>query len=310
MTKVWVKAAWRRQAWRYAIIGLGGVICGVSINAFLVPHYLLSGGVAGLAIIAHFLWNWPIGLLVALLNVPLLYAAYRLLDRDYTICALYGMLAFSLAIDATRSLASVQLVDDVLLAAIYGGVISGIGSGLVFRADGSAGGTDIVAALAKKYYGANVSYVGFAVNCVLMTVAAFLFGFKPAMYTLLSMYVAASITDRVIQGFNTKKTVIIISDYSEEIAAAILREIGRGVTLLQGQGAYTLEDKKIVFVVVTLIQIAKIKPLINAVDPAAFMIVQDAVEVLGRGFTLPKLRQAAADAAEKPAAAGPPSLPG
>jgi uncharacterized membrane-anchored protein YitT (DUF2179 family) len=219
------------------------------------------------------------------------------------------MLAFSVAIDATKSLASVQVVDDVLLAAIYGGVISGVGSGLVFRADGSAGGTDIVAALAKKYYGANISYVGFAINCVLMTVAAFLFGFKPAMYTLLSMYVAASITDRVIQGFNTKKTVIIISDHSEQIASAILREIGRGVTLLRGQGGYTLEDKNIVFVVVTLTQIAKIKPLINAVDPAAFMIVQDAVEVLGRGFTLPKYRPAAADAGDK-VLPGPSSLQG
>jgi len=239
----------------------------------------------------YFLLNWPIGLVVAALNLPLLYAAYRLLDRTYVVGALYGMVVFSGAIDATRGLADMNLVDDTMLAAIYGGVLSGIGSGLVFRVDGSLGGTDIIAAMMKKFYAFNMSYVGFAINCILMTVAAFLFGFKPAMFTLLSMYVGASTIDRVIQGFNTKKTIMIISEKSELIAEAIIKEIGRGVTFLQGQGAYTREDRKIIFVVVTLIQIAKIKPIVDSVDPHAFMIVQDAVEVMGRGFTLPGSKQ-------------------
>lgn len=282
---------WRRHVKRYLIIGLGGILCGVSINAFLVPHHMLSGGLGGVGIILYFLLNWPIGLVVAALNLPLLYAAYRLLDRTYVVGALYGMVVFSGAIDATRGLADMNLVDDTMLAAIYGGVLSGIGSGLVFRVDGSLGGTDIIAAMMKKFYAFNMSYVGFAINCILMTVAAFLFGFKPAMFTLLSMYVGASTIDRVIQGFNTKKTIMIISEKSELIAEAIIKEIGRGVTFLQGQGAYTREDRKIIFVVVTLIQIAKIKPIVDSVDPHAFMIVQDAVEVMGRGFTLPGSKQ-------------------
>lgn len=285
---------WRKEIKRYAMVGLGAAICGVSINAFLVPHHMLSGGIAGVAIILHFLFDWPIGLMVAILNVPLLYAAYRYLDKAYFVCALYGMAIFSVAIDATRHLAEMQIVDDTLLAAVYGGVISGIGSGLVFRVNGSSGGTDIVAALVRKYYALNMGYFAFAINVVLMAVAAFLFGFKPAMYTLISMFIGAGVIDRVVEGFNTKKTVLIISDCSDQIADAIIHDIGRGATFLHGQGAFTRDEKKVLFVVVSLTQIAKIKPIVNSIDPRAFMIVQDAVEVLGRGFSQPDSKQMSA----------------
>lgn len=281
---------WRGTLGRYAVTGLGGLICGVSINAFLVPHHLLSGGIAGISMILHFLLDWPIGLMIAIFNIPLFYAAYRLLDKAYFLCAVYGMVTFTAAIDATSFLAARPAVDDILLAAIYGGLLSGIGSGLVFRVNGSLGGSDIIVVLVKKYFAFNVGHVMLGINAVLMTVAAFLFGFKPAMYTLLAMYVGAKTVDTVIAGFNTKKTVIIVSDHSDRIAKAIMDEVGRGATFLRGQGAFTGEDKRVLFVVVSLTQMAKIKPLVNAADPHALMIVQDAVEVMGHGFTLPKYR--------------------
>lgn len=271
--------------WRYAFVGLGSFIGGSAINAFLVPHHMLSGGVSGIAMIFYFLFDWPLGLMIAVGNIPLFYAAYKLLDREYVLCALYGMVIFSLSIDATRFLTKMNLVDDIILASVYGGVISGLGSGIIFRVGGSAGGTDIIATLVKKYYSYNIGVVVFSINLVIMTIAAFLFGLKPAMYTLITMFIGASVTDKVIEGFNRKKTVLIISDVSEEIAAAILKEVGRGVTFLKGEGAYTRQDKKVVFVVVTLTQIARIKFIVEKVDPQAFMIVQDAAEVLGRGFS-------------------------
>ncbi len=284
------RTEWRQVAERYAITTLGGLICGVSINAFYVPHYMLSGGIAGIAMILHYLLAWPIGLQMAILNIPLFYAAYRFMDKAYFFCALYGMLIFTAAVDATSFLTARPAVDDTMLAAIFGGLVSGIGSGLVFRVNGSLGGTDIVAMLVKKYFAYNVGHVTLGINGVLMAVAAFLFGFKPAMFTLIAMYVGAMTIDKVIAGFNTKKTVLIVSDCSEQIAAAIMKEVGRGVTFIKGQGAFTREDKKVVFVVVSLTQMAKIKPIVDATDPHALMIVQDAVEVLGHGFTLPKYR--------------------
>lgn len=271
---------------QYLTVGLGSLIAAMGINAFLVPHHFLSGGVSGIAMIMYFSFGWPIGLLIALLNIPLFFAAYKYLDREYVVGALFGLVVFASAVDATRFLSTMSIIDDPLLASICGGVIGGIGSGMIFRVNGSGGGTDIVAAIMKKYYSMNMGATGFAVNSAVVLLGAFLFGLKPAIYTLLSMYINASVTDKVIEGFNRKKTVMIISDCSDDIAAAILQEIGRGVTFLQGRGAFTQQDKRVVFVVVTLTQIAKIKFIVERMDCRAFMIVQDAAEVLGRGFTI------------------------
>ena len=275
---------WKKQIWRYSMVAAGSLISGIAINTFLIPHHLFSGGVSGVAMILYFLFDWPIGLQIIVLNIPIFYAAYRLLDRDYVICGVFGMLIFSVATDATRFLSTINLVDDTLLAAIYGGVITGIGSGMIFRVSGSAGGTDTIATIIKKYYSLNVGLVGFSINVFLMLVAAVLFGVKPAMYTLLSFFVGSRVTDTVIEGINRKKTILIISEMNIEIAEAILEEVGRGATFLEGTGAYTGQDKKVLFVVVTLTQIAKIKFIVEKVDPHAFMIVQDAAEVLGHGF--------------------------
>lgn len=280
-----MEANMKQTIWRYAAVGLGGIISGVGINTFLVPHHLLSGGISGIAMILYFLFQWPLGLMIAVGNIPLFFAAYKLLDRDYIFIALYGMAVFSLAIDATRFLTTLNLVDDIMLSAIYGGVICGLGAGLIFRVGGSSGGLDIIAAIVKKYYSYNIGLVNFSINVVIMSVAAILFGAKPALYTLISMYIAANITDKVIEGLNRKKTIYIISDKSTTIADGILQEVGRGVTFLNGEGAYTHHNKQVIFVVVTLTQIARIKFIVERIDPLAFMIVQDAAEVMGRGFS-------------------------
>lgn len=277
---------------QHLVVGLGCILSAVSINLFLVPHHLLSGGLGGIAIIFHFLYKFPIGLQIFIMNIPLLYAAYRLIGKEYLLSTLYGMILFSIAVDATQFLSAINIVDDAMLASIYGGVMNGIGLGLIFRVNGSSGGLDIVSAIMKKYYALNMGTVGFAANCAITIAGAALFGVKLAMFTLLSMFISASITDRVMEGFNRKKTVIIISDYTDEIAQSILSEIGRGVTFLDGVGAFTRQDKKIIFVVVSIMQIAKIKFLIEKIDPDAFMIVQDAAEVMGHGFTLPVSRTA------------------
>ena len=279
---------WQKHLWRYSMVALGSLISGVAINTFLIPHQLFSGGVSGVAMIFYFLFAWPIGVQIVILNIPIFYAAYRLLDRDYVFCGLFGMLIFSFATDTTRFMANFHLVDDTLLAAIYGGVISGIGSGIIFRVNGSAGGTDTIAIIIKKYYSLNVGLVGFSINVFLMIVAAALFGVKPAMYTLISFFVGGRVTDAVMQGLNRKKTIMIISDMNAEIADAIMDEVGRGATFLEGEGAYTGQEKKVLFVVVTLTQIAKIKLIAEKMDPHAFMIVQDAAEVLGHGFSAKK----------------------
>ena len=272
---------------RYLGIALGCFIASCSINLFLVPSHLLTGGATGIAIIFYYLAGLPIGLQTFLYNIPLLAAAWKTMGKVYTVDIIIGTAIFSACLDATKFLNSYASINDVMLAAIFGGVFNGIGYGIVFRMNGSTGGFDIIGAIVKKYYSLNMGGVIFGFNCLIMLVAAFLFGMAPAMLTLICMFVNAMVTDKVIAGFNSRKAVLIVSDKAENIAEGIM-EVGRGVTFLHGQGAFTRRERNVVFVVVTLTQVAKIKLIANAIDSNAFMIIMSANEVMGRECSLPE----------------------
>lgn len=273
---------------QYAGVSLGCLIASCSINLFLVPSHLLTGGATGIAIIFYYLADLPIGLQTFLYNIPLLIAAWKLMGREYTIDIIIGTAIFSFCLDATRFLNAYAPLDDVMLAAIFGGVFNGIGYGIVFRMDGSTGGFDIIGAIVKKFYALHMGGVIFAFNCMIMVVAGFLFGVAPAMFTLIMMFINATVTDKVIAGFNSRKAVLIVSEKAEQIAEDIILELGRGVTFLHGQGAFTHKERDVVFVAVTLTQVAKIKFIANDIDPNAFMIIMSASEVMGKGFSKPK----------------------
>ena len=272
---------------QYAGVSLGCLIASCSINLFLVPSHLLTGGATGIAIIFYYLSGLPIGLQTFLYNIPLLIAAWKLMGREYTIDIIIGTAIFSFCLDATKFLNGYAPLDDVMLAAIFGGVFNGIGYGIVFRMDGSTGGFDIIGAIIKKYYALHMGGVIFAFNCLIMVVAGFLFGAAPAMFTLIMMFINATVTDKVIAGFNSRKAVLIVSDKAEQIAEDIILELGRGVTFLHSQGAFTHRERDVVFVAVTLTQVAKIKFITNDIDPNAFMIIMSASEVMGKGFSKP-----------------------
>ncbi len=269
---------------------LGCLISSSSINLFLIPNHLLSGGLTGIGIIVYFLTGLPVGAQVLVYNIPLLIAAYRTLGREYIGNVIFGTVMFSICVDATHFLNVYAPVPDPMLAAIFGGVFNGIGYGIIFRNGGSSGGLDIVAAIVKKYYSFNMGGVIFGFNCVIMAGSALMFGPVPAMYTLISMFVSATLTDKVVGGFVRRKAMILISEAAELIAEDIIHEVGRGVTFLDGEGAFTNQRKRVIFCVVSLTQIARIKNIANHFDPMAFMLVLDANEVMGRGFTLPMVK--------------------
>ncbi len=280
----------RSQLERTLGIFLGCLISSSSINLFLIPNHLLSGGLAGIGIIVYFLTGLPVGAQVLIYNVPLFIAAYKTLGSRYIGGVVLGTVLFSVGLDATHFLNGLAPVPDPMLAAIFGGIFNGLGYGLLFRLDGSSGGLDIVAAIIRKYYSFNMGGVIFAFNCIIMTISAFMFGVMPAMYTLISMFLSATVTDKVVAGFVHRKVIFLISDRAEPIAEAIIHVIGRGVTYIDGEGAFTHHAKRVLFVVVNLTQIARIKQIADKFDPQAFMIVLDANEVMGRGFTLPGVK--------------------
>ena len=272
---------------KYLGILAGCLVAAASINIFVVPSSLLTGGVTGIAIIFYFLAGLPIGVQTLLYNVPLLIASYKLLGKKYTVDVVIGTLMFSFALDATKFLAAYTPTDDLMLAAIYGGIFNGVGYGIVFRMNGSTGGFDILGAIFKKYYSMEIGSVIFGFNCVIVAIAGGLFSVSSAMFTLICMYITSQMTNKVIDGLNQRKAVLIVSDKAKDIADGIITDIGRGVTFLQGEGAYTGDPKKIVMVVVSMTQIAKLKIVVSTVDRNAFMLILSASEVMGRGFTRP-----------------------
>ncbi len=272
---------------KYLGILAGCLVAAASINIFVVPSSLLTGGVTGIAIIFYFLAGLPIGVQTLLYNVPLLIASYKLLGKKYTVDVVIGTLMFSFALDATKFLAAYTPTEDLMLAAIYGGIFNGVGYGIVFRMNGSTGGFDILGAIFKKYYSMEIGSVIFGFNCVIVAIAGGLFSVSSAMFTLICMYITSQMTNKVIDGLNQRKAVLIVSDKAKDIADGIITDIGRGVTFLQGEGAYTGDPKKIVMVVVSMTQIAKLKIVVSTVDRNAFMLILAASEVMGRGFTRP-----------------------
>ena len=280
-----VLAKW--QPLRYLGIVFGCLIAACSINLFVVPSHLLTGGVTGIAMIIYYLAELPIGLQTLIYNLPLLIMSYKLLGRNSTVDVIVGTVIFSICLDATRFLNAYAPAHDLMLASIYGGIFNGIGYGIVFRMNGSTGGFDILGAIIKKYYSMNMGTVIFAFNCIIVSIAGFLFGIEPALFTLICMYTNSIVTDKVIAGLNRRKAVLIVSEKSKEIADGIMNEIKRGVTFLHGQGGFSGAERNVVMVVVSLTQIAKLKIIVHAIDRNAFMIIMSASEVMGRGFTRP-----------------------
>lgn len=274
---------------RYFGMVIGCVIAASSINLFVVPSHLLTGGVTGIAMIVYYLAELPIGIQTFIYNLPLLIASYKLLGKEYTFDVVVGTVIFSFCLDATRFLNAYAPADDLMLASIFGGVFNGVGYGIVFRMNGSTGGFDILGAIVKKFYSMNMGSTIFAFNCCIVGIAGFLFGIQPALFTLICMYVNSHVTDKVIAGFNQRKAVLIISENSADIAEAIMYEIKRGVTFLHGQGAFSGNERNVIMVVVSLTEVAKLKMIVNVLDKNAFLIMMSASEIMGRGFTMPRL---------------------
>ena len=273
------------QVRRYLTITLGAGISGIALNAFFLPHHLLSGGVTGLGMILYYLFQWPVSAMNILFNIPLFFLAYRLMSRNYFISGIYGTLAFSAFLRFFSPLRETVVVQDPMLSCIAGGALTGIGLGILYRVGGSTGGTDIIGAIVQKFYGISISATGFLINIVVLCAGALLFGLEPALYTMTAHFILFKVSNAFTAGFDFKKKILIISDRNEEIAEAIIQLVGRGVTYIDGEGAYTHQKRKIIFCVAKLTQLAKIKEIVKELDPFAFMIVQDANDVFGRGFT-------------------------
>ena len=267
------------------VIIIGSFISSLGVNLFLSNAKLLSGGVTGIALILQYLWEVPSGITVFLLNIPLFFVSYKYLNKRFTIYTAIGMLSFSTALMITKPLSTLVQVDDMLLYCIYGGVLSGIGSGLIFYRNGSTGGTDIITmVIRKKYSNFDIGQVGFAFNLIIVTVSIFIFGLPRALYTLISMFITSTILDKVLNGFTSKKLLLILTEKEDDIINYVIKDMNRGITALMAEGGYTRDKKRLLYVAVTTSQMISLKTKILRVDPKAVITIIDVSEVKGKGF--------------------------
>lgn len=265
-------------------IVLGNLLCAIAFNGFFIPSQLLSGGVGGIALMLRYLLDVPTGITVFLINVPIFIIGAKMVDREFIIYAFISMVAFSTLLTVTAGIGGYFVMEDILLGAIFGGVLNGVGMGLMFRNRLCQGGLDIIATIIKKKFNLNISTGLMILNTTIVSLSSVLFGFSSAMYTIISMYVGYQVVDKVQMGLNVRKNVFIISDKSDELSDEILTSLHRGVTLLEGTGAYTKQGKKVIYCIVNSNEVVKLKALVDKIDPAAFLTINDVVEVRGSGF--------------------------
>lgn len=261
------------------------MVC-LGFNLFIIPAHLLTGGISGIALIVYYLTGLPVGMQNLLYNLPILYVAYRVFGKLYAWDTIVGTVMLSIIWDATHFLVDWHITNDGMLCAIFGGVMAGIGFGMIFRANANTGGLDVVGAVVKKFYSLDVGTVIFVMNFIIVMASAWMFRVDEALYTLVSIYVTAELTNRVAAGLNREKSIFIVSPAAEQICQEIIENVHRGVTFIEGRGGFARERKEILFVVVRLTQVSHVKTIVNHYDPQAFMILSDTSEVSGKGFTL------------------------
>ena len=280
----------------YCLITAGSFILAVGYVFFITPHKIVPGGVFGLGIILHFLtkgmsiWadGFPIGLFNLIANIPLAYLGIKFLGRNFGTKTIYGFVSSSIFMDTItymRVIGDAPLVNDVLLSCIYGGVLSGLGLGLIFKARATSGGSDIIAMLANQKtrlpIGQMIIWVDSAI--VLIALAAFK-DWQIPLYSIVVIYITGRAVDLILEGATYNKALIIISDQHETIRDKIIIDLERGGTYLKGTGMYTSTEKQVIFTVVNRREVAILEELVNSIDPNAFIVIMDASEILGEGF--------------------------
>ncbi len=265
----------------YLGITLGTAVTALGINAFYVPNRLNDGGVTGVAILLHLVWGVPLGVGIFGLNVPLFLAGARVLGGGFGARTLFGIAALSLWSQVLRP---PPATHDLLLGAVYGGVLSGLGLGIVFRSQGTTGGTDLVARLLVRYAPLTMGQGLLAADLVVIAATSLVFGLTLGMYSLFALFVATRMVDAVQWGLDYSKAAWIITERGGTVAKEIMDALGRGATVFQARGAYTGRDKDAVLVVISRSEVFALKAVTYRADPQAFLVFGEAHEVYGEGF--------------------------
>lgn len=270
------------SALEYINVLIGSAIIALAFNVFLLPNQIASGGVSGISTILLSVFGWEPAYVQWAFNIPLFIAGVILLGKQFGVKTLVGTIFLPFVVFLTKNIA--PWTNDALLGALFGGIVVGLGLGIVFRGNGSTGGTDLAAQIITKYTGLTLGTSVVLIDGLIVLSAALVFDIERGLYALIALYVTSKTIDLVQVGFGRSKTAMIITNKQEEVREGILNKIDRGVTKLSAYGGFTDNERPVLMCVVDQREFTKLKQLVKSLDPSAFVVVMDASEVLGEGF--------------------------
>jgi uncharacterized membrane-anchored protein YitT (DUF2179 family) len=261
----------------------GGLIFSVGINYFTIPNLLSEGGIIGLTVIAHYLFDLSPGMVNFLLNTMLVLIGYKFLEKRAIIYTLFSIFSCSLFMYITEETGK-RITDDPLLAAIFAGLLVGGGLGIIFRAGGTSGGTTILAKLANQFLGWSMGKGILLIDIIVVAGSVFIIGLVKAMYTLIAVYIGAKVIDFIVDGLEEKVAVFIISNSPQLVLHRVTNKMSRGITVLEGRGGYTGDNKEVLYIVISRQEVVRLKNMISEIDEHAYVTVHHVQEVIGKGY--------------------------
>ncbi len=270
----------------YILITLGALLQALAIRLFLVPGHLVNGGISGLAQLINYYTGFPIGVMILIGNIPLLVLSWRHLGgRRFAIRTAYAVVIISVLTDLlVLFIPKEGLTTDIVLNTLYGGVLSGIGYGLVYRGHATSGGTDILVRIISNWRAIPLSQSYLITDSLIMLLGGLTYSWRNALYAIIMLFISGIAAQIITEGPNINRTAFIITDYPERIAQSILTDMERGVTAIDAKGSYTGVSRTMLYCVITRSEVSVLKSLVLEVDPAAFIVIGQAHEVLGEGF--------------------------
>ena len=269
---------------RYVGLVIGALIYACGQNIFIRPMQIPMGGAAGISLVINFLTGFPVGMANLLINIPLYYWGYKSMGRKFFVRTVVSTASAAVFLDLLNPVLPAY-EGDMLISALYGGVVMGIGFGIIFRMGGTSGGTDIVAKYLNEKKDIQVGSFNLVVNLLIIIISSVIYGrFESAFYAVITSFVSASAIDRIVYGSDRQKKATIITSKPEEVSDEIMKATGHGVTALRGEGMDTHEERTVLLCVVGKYETGTLKRVIETVDPRAFIMLGDVNEVLGKGF--------------------------
>ena len=273
-----IKDRTTRDAVSFVLLMIGTIISAFALECCLIPNIILDGGVTGISIIIYKLFNLPVSLLVLILNIPFVYIGYKNLGKNFLYRTIFSMICFSIFLSVFEDFA--PLVDDKLLATVFGGALYGVGVGIVIKFGGCVDGTESVAIVISKKTSFSVGQIVLIFNLVIFTIAGFIFGINRALYSLLTYFITSKVVDLVSTGLEQAKAALIITDKSNDLSREIYKRLGRTTTTIKGKGLISGE-KEVLYCVLTRIEVYELKHIVEEMDESAFVSITDVSEIIG-----------------------------